>query len=89
MQHRDDPSHPFPPAPPLVRTHRGRRTLEFAPGDIQSEMLLARPDALALAYQRAMMGFVLFPPRPRHIAMVGLGGASTDSAGARAAASAA
>ncbi|KQV30542.1 fused MFS/spermidine synthase [Massilia sp. Root335] len=76
MPHRDDPSHPFPPAPPLVRTRRGRRTLEFAPGDIQSEMLLARPDALALAYQRAMMGFVLFRPRPRHIVMVGLGGGS-------------
>lgn len=65
------------PAPaPLVRTHRGRRTLEFAPGDIQSEMLLARPHALVLDYLRAMMCFVLFVPRPRHIVMVGLGGGS-------------
>lgn len=61
---------------PLVKTRRGRRTLEFAPGDIQSEMLLARPHALTLAYLRAMMCFVLFAPRPRHIVMVGLGGGS-------------
>jgi spermidine synthase len=76
MPHRKDPPLPFPPAAPLVRTRRGRRTLEFAPGDIQSEMLLARPDALVLDYQRAMMGFVLFAARPRHIVMVGLGGGS-------------
>ena len=62
------------PTPPLVRTRRGRRTLEFVPGDIQSEMLLARPDALVLAYLRAMMGFILFMPSPRRIVMVGLGG---------------
>lgn len=62
--------------PPLVRTRRGRRTLEFVPGDVQSEMLLARPDALVLAYLRAMMAFVLFQPRPRRIVMVGLGGGS-------------
>jgi len=65
-----------PPAAPLVRTRGRRRTLEFAPGDIQSEMLLSRPDALVLAYTRAMMGFALFVPRPRHILMVGLGGGS-------------
>jgi spermidine synthase len=72
----EDKSSPLPPAPPLVRTRRGRRTLEFVPGDIQSEMLLARPDALVLAYLRAMMCFVLFLPRPRRIVMVGLGGGS-------------
>jgi spermidine synthase len=59
-----------------VRTVAGRRTLEFTPGDVQSEMLLARPDALVLAYARAMMSFALFVPRPRHIVMVGLGGGS-------------
>ncbi|WP_020654250.1 hypothetical protein [Massilia niastensis] len=63
-------------APPLVRTSGDRRTLEFTPGDIQSEMLLSRPDALVLAYARAMMCFALFVPRPRHIVMVGLGGGS-------------
>ncbi len=68
------PSHPD--HPPLVSTRRGRRKLEFAPGDIQSEMRLARPWALVLAYSRAMMCFALFVPRPRHIVMVGLGGGS-------------
>jgi spermidine synthase len=61
---------------PLVRTRGGRRTLEFSPGDVQSEMQLARPDALVLAYARAMMCFALFVPRPRHVVMVGLGGGS-------------
>lgn len=61
---------------PQVITRRGRRTLEFSPGDIQSEMWLARPWALVLAYSRAMMCFALFVPRPRHIVMVGLGGGS-------------
>jgi spermidine synthase len=65
-----------PAGAPLVRTAAGRRTLEFTPGDVQSEMLLARPDALVLAYARAMMSFALFVPRPRHIVMVGLGGGS-------------
>ena len=61
---------------PLVRTEGDRRTLEFTPGDIQSEMRLSRPHALVLAYARAMMCFALFVPRPRHILMVGLGGGS-------------
>lgn len=61
---------------PLVRTDGGRRTLEFTPGDIQSEMLVSRPDALVLDYTRAMMCFALFAPRPRHIVMAGLGGGS-------------
>ena len=61
---------------PLVRTRGNRRTLEFQEGDIQSEMLLSRPDALVLDYARAMMCFALFAPQPRHILMVGLGGGS-------------
>jgi spermidine synthase len=64
------------PDPPVVRTRAGRRTLAFDSGDVQSEMLLARPYALALQYTRAMMCFALFVPRPRHILMVGLGGGS-------------
>jgi spermidine synthase len=67
----DEPSHA-----PRVRTRGNRRTLEFAGGDIQSEMLLSHPDALVLEYARAMMCFALFTPRPRHILMVGLGGGS-------------
>lgn len=61
---------------PRVRTCGNRRTLEFQGGDIQSEMLLSNPDALVLAYARAMMCFALFVPHPRHILMVGLGGGS-------------
>jgi len=60
----------------LVRTRGDRRSLEFRPGMIQSEMRLSRPDALMLRYARAMMCFVLYQPRPRHILMVGLGGGS-------------
>ncbi|HEY0061898.1 MAG TPA: transferase spermidine synthase [Telluria sp.] len=67
---------PNPPPPPLVTTTRKRRTLEFAPGDVQSEMLLTDPTRLVLAYCRAIMCFALFVPRPRHIVMVGLGGGS-------------
>lgn len=61
---------------PIVSTRGDRRTLEFTPGDIQSEMRLSRPDALVLPYARAMMCFALLAPRPRHILMVGLGGGS-------------
>jgi len=60
----------------LVRTSGDRRSLEFTPGMIQSEMLLSQPDHLVLGYARAMMCFTLFKPRPRHILMVGLGGGS-------------
>lgn len=65
-----------PPAPPLVTTKGDRRRLEFSPGDVQSEMSLARPQRLVLTYCRAIMCFALFVPRPRHIVLVGLGGGS-------------
>ncbi|WP_317205355.1 transferase spermidine synthase [Janthinobacterium sp.] len=70
------PETPDGGAPPLVHTRGDRRSLEFQPGMIQSEMRLSRPDELVLRYARAMMCFVLFLPRPRHIVMVGLGGGS-------------
>jgi len=61
---------------PQVR-RRGRHvSLEFTPGEVQSQMDPADPYRLVLAYARAMMCFVLFKPRPRHIVMVGLGGGS-------------
>ena len=63
-------------AAPIVATRGDRRTLEFTPGDVQSEMRLSDPDALVLAYCRAIMCFALFVPRPCHILMVGLGGGS-------------
>jgi spermidine synthase len=53
-----------------------KRLLEFQPGMVQSEMRLSRPDQLVLSYNRAMMCFVLFHPKPEHIVMVGLGGGS-------------
>lgn len=61
---------------PMVHTSGDRRTLEFTPGMIQSEMQLSAPDRLVLHYARAMMCFTLFKPQPRHILMVGLGGGS-------------
>ncbi|MDE8344502.1 MAG: hypothetical protein POG24_11875, partial [Acidocella sp.] len=39
-------------------------------------MNLDDPCALDLEYSRTMMGFLLFKPEPKHIAMVGLGGGS-------------
>ena len=74
--HRPTPEPDARAAPPLVYTRGDRRSLEFQPGMIQSEMRLSRPDELVLRYARAMMCFVLFQPRPRHILMVGLGGGS-------------
>jgi spermidine synthase len=61
---------------PIVTTRGDRRSLQFRPGMIQSEMRLSRPDELVLRYARAMMCFALFQRRPRHILMVGLGGGS-------------
>jgi len=62
--------------PPLVRTRGRVRTLEFIPGEIQSEMHLDAPHRITLDYVRAMLCFVLFQPRPAHIVMIGLGGGS-------------
>ncbi len=61
---------------PYVVDEHGRRILQFDGVTIQSQMALAEPDALELDYTRAMMGFLLFHPEPRHILMVGLGGGS-------------
>lgn len=52
------------------------RYLHFDERFVQSAMYRAAPDELALGYTRAMMGFLLFQPKPRHILMVGLGGGS-------------
>jgi spermidine synthase len=79
MATRPDPSRQallLDTPPPLVCTRGDLRTLEFMPGNVQSEMRLSRPSELMLAYTRAMMCFALFVPRPRHILMVGLGGGS-------------
>jgi len=39
-------------------------------------MCTSRPDELELDYTKIMMGFLLLNHRPRHIAMIGLGGGS-------------
>ncbi|MCK0509274.1 transferase [Aromatoleum anaerobium] len=61
---------------PFVVDADGQRTLQFDGLTIQSQMALDDPDALALDYTRTMMGFLLFHPAPRHVAMIGLGGGS-------------
>ncbi|MFZ2987275.1 transferase [Ideonella sp.] len=61
---------------PYVHTSLTTRALHFSICEIQSRMLILDPTALELAYTRTMMGFLLFKPEPRHMAMVGLGGGS-------------
>ena len=61
---------------PFVVDADGQRSLQFDGITIQSQMALDDPDALALDYTRSMMGFLLFHPAPRRIAMIGLGGGS-------------
>ena len=71
----NDPTRPHCPAP-LVHEENGEISLHFGFPTIQSRMLLTAPDRLVLDYTRSMMGFLLFRPEPRHIAMIGLGGGS-------------
>ena len=52
------------------------RELHLGDDAIQSRMRLDRPDELALAYTRAMMGSLLFAPRARDFLLLGLGGGS-------------
>jgi spermidine synthase len=54
----------------------GVRVLQIGGNAIQSAIRLDAPDAIELDYVRAMMGFLLFCPKPRHVLMVGLGGGS-------------
>jgi len=61
---------------PFVFDHGDMRTLHFDHKYVQSAMSIAEPDKLLLSYTRAMMGFLLFHPVPRHILLVGLGGGS-------------
>lgn len=61
---------------PFVADLGDLRSLQFDGQTVQSMMSTSLPHLLALDYTRAMMGFLLFDPRPRHIVMVGLGGGS-------------
>lgn len=61
---------------PFLLEQDGIRSLHFGLGFTQSAFRLAEPDALHLAYTRAMAAFLLFRPRPRHVLLLGLGGGS-------------
>lgn len=61
---------------PFVYEDLTSKALHFSISEIQSRMDVRDPYALDLEYTQTMMGFLLFHPRPRHIAMIGLGGGS-------------
>jgi len=68
---------PCPPEDaPTVIEKDGVLSLHFGFPTIQSQALLADPARLVLDYTRTMMGFLLFQPKPKSIAMIGLGGGS-------------
>lgn len=64
------------PVTPRVHDEDDTRCLRFNDGVVQSTMRKDDPFALDLGYTRAMMGFLLINPAPRHILIVGLGGGS-------------
>jgi len=59
-----------------VSEQAGVRYLHIGGDAIQSAMRLSNPDRLELHYTRAMMGFLLFHPKPSRVLMIGLGGGS-------------
>ena len=61
---------------PTVSQQNGLLLLHFESDYIQSQMIVDEPEFLALAYTRTMMAFEMFKPRPREIALIGLGGGS-------------
>jgi spermidine synthase len=61
---------------PFAFDNEDMRTLHLDDRFIQSAMRISKPNELLLSYTRAMMGFLLFKPQPRHILMIGLGGGS-------------
>lgn len=63
-------------ARPFVIDDGERRYLHFDRRLVQSVMRLDAPNALEVRYTQKMMAFLLFQPRPRRIALIGLGGGS-------------
>jgi spermidine synthase len=61
---------------PFVLDDGERRRLHFNLKLVQSEMRIAAPDELSVAYTQRMMGFLLFNAQPKHVLIVGLGGGS-------------
>lgn len=60
----------------IVQGPAGTLDLRFAHGVAQSRMRIDAPHLLAVDYTRSMLGALLWQPRPRRIAIVGLGGGS-------------
>lgn len=68
----DPPQHVVP----YVTEVNNHKSLHFSTDHMQSMMRNGQPDALTLDYTKTMMGFLRLVRRPRHIAMIGLGGGS-------------
>ena len=63
-------------AVPFISEVADSKSLHFSFNLLQSKMCISRPDELEIDYTKTMMGFLLLNQRPRHIAMIGLGGGS-------------
>lgn len=61
---------------PFVIDDGKSRFLYFNVRLMQSEMSLKAPNELAIRYTQKMMAFLLFQPRPKRVALIGLGGGS-------------
>lgn len=61
---------------PQLQEDKDTLSLHFAFPTIQSRMIKAEPERLALDYTQTMMGFLLFQANNEFIAMIGLGGGS-------------
>ncbi|MDD2747057.1 MAG: fused MFS/spermidine synthase [Acidithiobacillus ferrooxidans] len=71
----DLPSQPVL-AQPFAQEDFRSITLRFDLSATQSIMHKSAPDKLILGYTRTMMGFLILQPKPKRIAMIGLGGGS-------------
>jgi len=61
---------------PFVYEQQSIKALYFDMSSVQSAMDMEKPEKLVIGYTRTMMGFLLFNPSPKTIAMIGLGGGS-------------
>ncbi len=61
---------------PFVVDDGKSRFLYFNVRLMQSEISLKAPNDLAIRYTQKMMAFLLFQPRPKRVALIGLGGGS-------------
>ncbi|MDO8713875.1 MAG: fused MFS/spermidine synthase [Polynucleobacter sp.] len=61
---------------PFIYEAEDSRSLHFSNNQLQSMMSISKPDQLQVDYTKTMMGFLILNRRPKHIAMIGLGGGS-------------